>query len=503
MRSFVAGIVTETNTLSPMPTGLADFVPTRPSDPAPKDGSLEAFELAAAAAGDTLIRGTTSSAMPGGVTVRSAYETMRTRLLEELEAAMPVDAVFLPLHGAMVAEGYDDAEGDIITHVRERVGPDVKIGVHIDLHCHLTDAMLDGCDALVIYKEYPHTDMADRATELYTMIADAHAGRTRPTMGLFDCRFMGIMPTNPQPMRGFVDAMMAAEGSDGILSLSLGHGFPWGDVPDSGARMLAVVDGLQVENGEAYAAQVAEDWGRRFFALRHDVAVKPLTMDDALDRAVQVRSEARGASGPVVIADQADNAGAGAASDSTFVLRRILEHKIEGCALAMTWDPIVVHVAKAAGVGARLQVRLGGKMGPTSGDPLDLDVTVAGVEDDLVQLWPQTDGKLPSPAGDCVHLVVHGFVGDAAGPDVDVIVTSRRGQVLGLEPFTAFGIDLTPDRIVIVKSTQHFHAAFGPIASEVIYMAAPGAVAPLMTSIPLERADLHKFPWVDDPFGDA
>jgi Uncharacterized conserved protein len=115
MRSFVAGIVTETNTLSPMPTGLADFVPTRPTDPAPKDGSLEAFELAAAAAGDTLIRGTSSSAMPGGVTVRSAYETMRTRLLEELEAAMPVDAVFLPLHGAMVAEGYDDAEGDVIS----------------------------------------------------------------------------------------------------------------------------------------------------------------------------------------------------------------------------------------------------------------------------------------------------------------------------------------------------------------------------------------------------
>ena len=494
MRSFVAGIVTETNTLSPIPTGLPDWEILQPDEPAPKDGAIDGLVRKATEAGDTLIRGISAFAMPAGTTVRSAYETLRTRLLEQLEAAMPVDAVFLPLHGAMVAQGYDDGEGDLIQHVRRIVGPNVKIGVHIDLHCHLTQEMLDGCDALVIYKEYPHTDMADRAMDLYDMIKDAHEGRTRPVMAMFDCKFMGIVPTNPQPMRGFVDAMMAAEGKDGILSLSLGHGFPWGDVPESGARMLAVVDAEQVPDASAYAARVAEAWGRRFFDLRHEVIVKPLEMEAALDRAVAATHA------PVVVADQADNAGGGAPSDSTFVLRRLLERKVEGAALAMMWDPIVVNLAKAAGIGARLQVRLGGKMGPASGDPLDLDVTVAGIVDGLVQLWPQTEGKMPSPGGNCVHLKVHGFVGEASGPDVDVIVTSRRGQVLGLEPFTEFGIDLGTTKIVVVKSIQHFYAAYGPIAAEVIYMAAPGAVAPIMTSIPLQRANLQKFPWVEDPF---
>ena len=498
MRSFVAGIVTETNTFSPIPTGASEWERVdRPEDIVP-DSSLDGFRRKAAAAGDEITFGLYAFAMPAGITVRKAYEDLRDELLGQLRAAMPVDAVFLPLHGAMVADGYDDAEGDLIERVRELVGPDVTIGVHIDLHCHLTQRMLDHCDALVIYKEYPHTDMAARAEDLYDLIRDAHLGHTAPVMAMFDCRFMGIVPTNPKPMRGFVDAMMAAEGADGVLSLSLGHGFPWGDVPDSGARMLAVIDGTAVDDGLAVASATAAAWGKRFFDLRHEVVVKPLPLDAAIDRALAATR------GPVVVADQADNAGGGAPSDSTFVLRRLLERGVPDAALAMMWDPIVVHLAKSAGVGAQLAVRLGGKMGPTSGDPLDLDVTVAGIRDGLVQMWPQVDGSLASPAGDCVHLRVHGLAGaPSSGGDVDVIVTTRRGQVLGVEVFTAFGIDLAAKRVVVVKSIQHFFAAYAPVAAEVVYMAAPGAVAPRMETIPLVRADLRAFPWVEDPFAEG
>jgi microcystin degradation protein MlrC len=495
VRVFLGGIVTETNTLSPIPTGVDDWVVVRDVAEAEAGGALEAFAQEAAARGDELAFGLYAFAMPAGVTTRAAWTGLRDELLAMLQAAMPIDAVLLPLHGAMVADGADDAEGELIARVREIVGPDVKIGVHIDLHCHLTQAMLDGSDALVIYKEYPHTDMADRARDLYALVADTVAGRIRPTMAMFDCRMMGIYPTNPQPMRGFVDAMMAAEGQGGVLSLSLGHGFPWGDVPDSGARFLAITDG-----DPALAAATAEAWGRRFHDLRREVAVRPLPLDAALDRALAVLEAGRG---PVVIADQADNAGGGAPSDSTFALRRLLERRVEGAAVAMMWDPIAHHLARAAGVGARLTLRLGGKTGPASGDPLDLDVTVMGLQDGLVQRWPQTEGAVDSPGGDVAHLRVHGLVGDTGGPEVDVIVTTRRGQVLGLEPFTAFGITADTHRILVVKSIQHFCATFAPIAAEVVYMAAPGAVAPIMEQIPLVRADLHKYPWVEAPFGEG
>lgn len=493
MRVFLGGIVTETNTFSPIPTGASEWEVVRDLAEAHAGSALLAVRDEAARRGDELFFGLSAFAMPAGITVRRAYEDLRDELLSCVRAALPLDAVILPLHGAMVADGFEDAEGDVIERVRAIVGDDAVIGVHIDLHCHLTDRMLRHSDAIVIYKEYPHTDMADRARDLYRIVADTVAGTVRPTMAMVDCRMMGIYPTSAEPMRSFVDAMMAAEAQPGVLSLSLGHGFPWGDVPDSGARMLAITDG-----DAAAAERVATAWARRFYDLRFEAGVRPLALDAALDRATAVRASV---DGPVVIADQADNAGGGAPADATFVLQRLLERGIENAAVALMWDPIAHHLARSAGVGARLHLRLGGKMGPASGEPLDLGVTVMGLIDGLVQQWPQTDGAYAQQAGDAAHLRVHGLVDGPTVPGgVDVIVNTRRGQVLGLEPFTAFGIDMEPGRILVVKSIQHFYAAYGPIAGEVIYMAAPGAVAPIMERIPLVRADLRKYPWVEDPW---
>ena len=297
-------------------------------------------------------------AQPAGATVRAVYEDLRDELLEALKAALPVDIVLLPLHGAMVAQGYDDCETDIVRRAREIVGPDVKIGVELDLHCDVTQELIDDADAVVIFKEYPHTDINERAEELFSIIADAAEGKVKPTMALYDCRMIGLFLTPYEPMRGFVDAMMAREKAPGLLSLSLAHCFPWADVPTCGARMLAVTD-----DDPALAAEVAREFGRRFFALRHELAPKSLSLDDALDRALALER------GPVVVADQADNAGGGAPSDSTFVLRALLERGVTEAALGMVWDPIAVKVAMSAGEGAQLDLRLGGKMGPMSGDP--------------------------------------------------------------------------------------------------------------------------------------
>ena len=494
MKVFAASISTETNTFSPAPTGLADFEAVRAGDVA--DGFRENSALAAlhrrtVERGWEFVFTLDAHAQPAGTTVRSAYETLREELLDSLRSHMPVDMVLLPLHGAMVAEGYDDCEGDLVSRVREIVGPDVPIGVELDLHCHLTQALLDVADAVVIFKEYPHTDMADRAEDLFDIIADTAEGKVRPSMAMFDCRMIGMYLTPFEPLRGFVDDMMAAEaaarttreagGRDTLLSLSLAHGFPWGDVPDLGCRMLAVTD-----NDPAGASALAEEWGRRFHDMRREVTLEPQSMKEALDRALSA-----GSGRPVVVADQADNPGAGASSDSTFVLRELLERGAEGVALAMIWDPIVVHTATAGGVGAKLTLRLGGKMGPASGDPLDVEAEVLAIRKDHTQTWPQTEGELIVDCGDAVALRIGG---------VDVVVNSKRGQVLSPAVFSNIGLDPLGYRVLVVKSTQHFYAGFKPIASEVIYMGAPGAVAPIMKSIPLERADLFKYPWVESPF---
>jgi len=484
MKIFLASVATETNTFSPMPTGLQDFDIIRPADytaeKAAEVGDLEIFRQLAAAGGHDFVFSLAAAAQPAGPTVRHVYEGLRDEFLAHLQRELPVDIVFLPLHGAMVADGYDDCEGDMIAHVRQIVGPETVIGVELDLHCHLTQQMVEQANLIVIYKEYPHVDVVLRAKELFQLAVDTKAGKIKPTMALFDCHMIGFYYTPYEPMRSFVDAMMAAEGQNGVLSLSLAHCFPWGNVPDCGARMLAITD-----NNLEQAQSVATAWGRRFYDIRHTATAASLPMHEALDRAL-ASSEF-----PIVVADQADNAGGGAPSDSTFVLRELLRRGVTNAGLAMIWDPIVVNLAKAAGVGATLTVRLGGKMGPMSGDPLDLTVTVSAINAKLVQNWPQLNADpLPIQCGEAVALHCQG---------IDMIVNSKRGQVFSPDVFSNLGIDPAQKKLLVVKSTQHFYAGYAPIAAQILYMAAPGAIAPIMTEIPYTRVDLNKYPWVDDP----
>ena len=482
MRVFAGGISTETNTFSPMPTGMRDYKIVRPGDEV-EPGTMTAFDQFESC---TLERsweyvfGLYAGAQPAGVTTRSTYESLRDELLSRLQDAMPVDIVLLGLHGAMVADGYDDCETDIIERVRRIVGPAAKIGVELDLHCDVTQAMIETADAIVLYKEYPHTDVGNRAADLFDIVADAAEGKTNPTMALFDCRMLGLYLTPNEPLRSLVDDLLAQEGKNGILSISLVHCFPWGDVPTCGAQALAITDG-----DPGHAARVAEEVGRRFFAMRRELDQVPWSIDEALDQALAADT------GPVVIADRADNAGGGAPSDSTFMLKAMLERGIGNAGLAMIWDPVAVQVAISGGVGANLDIRLGGKMGPMSGDPLDLNVRVAGIVEEMVQEWPQQGDPMRIPCGDSACLHCNG---------IDIIVSSRRVQPFSPDVFTNFGIDVASKKILVVKSAQHFYAAYAPVASEIIYMAAPGAVAPRYTEIPFKRVNLHKYPWVDDPF---
>lgn len=481
MRIFFAGLITETNTFSPIPTGLDDFHVIRPGDPVPTffAGLVNEVEQRCREDGHELVRGAVSYAQPAGLTVRSAYESLRDELLDDLRKAGHVDVVLLLLHGAMVADGYECCETDLTARVRAIVGDDAVIGVELDLHCHVEQHLLDVADVIVAFKEYPHVDIADRLREVFTICVDAAAGRIKPVMALYECRMVGSYSTFREPMRSFVDEMKAAETRAGVLSVSHCHGFPWGDVAHGGARILAVTDG-----DAGLAARIAEEFGRKIFALRHQAGIVSLSLEEALSKAVTSRR-------PTVVADQSDNAGGGAPGDSTFALRWLLDHGVTNAGVAIIYDPEVVKIAKAAGAGASLQVRLGGKTSALSGDPLDLQVTVRGVQRDYSHEFPQQGGtSLSVPLGDVAALECHGIF---------IIVASRRSQCYSPKIFHDFGIDGLD--IYVPKSTNHFLSGFGPMAGEVIYMAGPGAIPPVMTQIPYRKLDTRNlYPWVDDPF---
>ena len=218
MRIFIATLGTETNTFSPLPTGRQTFEETL----CLREASRHSTHFAAVpvvtwrrlgeADGHTIVESLSAFAQPGGPTVRTVYEGLRDEILGDLQAAHPVDAVLLFLHGAMVAEGYDDCEGDVIRRCRAIVGPRVPIGVELDLHCHITPAMVEHATAIVTFKEYPHVDVGDRAADLYRLVAAAARGAVRPVSALYDCRMVGMFRTPVAPVRGFVDRLKAVRG---------------------------------------------------------------------------------------------------------------------------------------------------------------------------------------------------------------------------------------------------------------------------------------------------
>jgi microcystin degradation protein MlrC len=484
MKIFIASLATETNTFSPLPTGYQTFAETMLM----RDASRRPATIGTApviewrrlgeADGHTVVESLSTFAQPAGRTIRSVYEAFRGEILDDLRRAMPVDMVLLFLHGAMVAEGYDDCEGDMLRCVRDIVGRNVVVGAELDLHCHLTEAMLANATAINMYKEYPHTDTAARAADLYRLGLAAAQGRTRPTMAMADCRMVNMWRTPVEPMRGFVDRMSAMEGKAGVLSVSFGHGFPWGDVEDVGARMLVITD-----NDKAKAARLAEQLAREIWDLRQQTVTPHLGVDEALDRALAASRA------PVVLADVADNAGGGAPSDSTFILRRAVDRGISGVAIGSFWDPLAVRICKEAGVGADFDLRVGGKCGRASGDPVDLKVTVKATVDGHTQTG-NNGGKVAM--GDAVWV--------RADPGIDLILNSLRTQTYAPDAFTGLGIDPTLRRIVVVKSTQHFYARFAPIASEILYVSTPGAIPPDFASIPYTKRKTPYWPRVEDPF---
>jgi microcystin degradation protein MlrC len=483
----MAALDTETNTYAPLPTGARafaeGFVAHGNATALPENycsAQLYVWRRRAAARGWDVAESLCAYAEPGGITARAVYEGFRDEILADLRRAMPVDVVLLALHGAMVADGYDDCEGDLLAAVRAIVGPAVPVGAELDLHCHLTDAMVQAATVLVAYKEYPHIDIPERAEHLFTLIADAAAGRTRPVMAVFDCRMIAMFRPTAQPLRGFVDHMIAHEGRDGILSLSLAHGFPWGDVADVGVRMLAVADGDRER-----AAAAARHYGETLFALRKEAASVCLTVDAALEVALDLAAE--GKPGPVVIADVADNPGGGAPGDATFFLEAVRARGIRGIMLGYFWDPVAVRFCMEAGVGATLDLRVGGKCGVASGAPQDMRVTVMGAAEQVTQRF----GAAPVPMGPVVWLRAEG---------IDLVLCSLRTQTFHPEAMTALGLDPASPRILVVKSNQHFHAGFAPIAADILYASSPGALSQDFATFPYTKRSGPYWPRDEDPF---
>jgi microcystin degradation protein MlrC len=474
----------ETNTFSNVPTDRAQFeardlryggeiVETYRGTGTCLGGMIGAAERL----GIALVPSVAAAASPAGYVTRDIYEHVKQRMLTDLEAAGRIDGVLLDLHGAMVPEGLDDGEGDIIAAVRQAVGPGVPIAVTLDFHGNLGQGMIAGADLLHGYKTYPHVDMAARGAEAAERLAQVVGGRLKPTAAWRKPPLMpplGRQGTARGPMRRLYDLADEMEKDPKVISVSVFAGFPHADIPDAGLGIYVVTDADQ-----ALAERLAGRLARVAWEHRHEFIHTALPVKEAVGRALAADGR------PIVLADMADNTGGGAAGDGTEILRELLRVGARSATVACLWDAAAVQECVRAGVGARVTLDVGGKVDDRHGAPIRVTGTVRTLSDGrFIHQGPMMNG-LPGRLGPTAVLDVN---------DVKVILITYRWQTLDPEMIRFVGIDPLREKILVVKSTIHYRAAFEPIAREIIEVDAPGLSSSNLARFPYRRVRRPIFP---------
>lgn len=420
-------------------------------------------------------------AQPSGTIDADSYASMLGELIDSIEAALPVDAVVLDTHGAGVVDGIDDLEAHLGAAVRELIGPEVPLVTTLDLHGSITEEMNDVFDLMLGVYEYPHVDMYERGVEAIEAVPLLVSGEWKPTTHVE--RLPMLLPTSTTdlaPAGDIRDRLHETEDQPGVRRCAFFHGFPYTDIPKAGASIVVTThDDPELARSTAQRL-AAEVWDRR-----EDFRLETLVPEIALAQAIRV---ATGQGGPVVVNDTADNCGGGSPGDATHVLRALIESNAQRACFGFIYDPEVAERAHQAGVGATIQVALGGKHDDIHGAPLDLQVYVDAITDGCFTYTSPMLAGVPANMGPMARLQVGGPGG------IDVLVGSQRSQVFDREIFALHGIDVTTYDLVVLKSSQHFRAGFSDFATDIITADSPGLTTLRVENFDHPRVDGLRWP---------
>lgn len=464
MRIALGGISHETNTYADSvtgPTDLGRFVVRRGDRMLKARGTatfVAGFLDACVELGAEPVPTLWAYANPSGTVTAEAYAALRDELLERLTAALPVDAVALELHGAGVVEGIDDLEGQLGADVRRVVGTEVPIVAALDLHGNITDDMAETFDAFFGNHLYPHTDGRERGYEAVAAVPHILAGTWTPVTQVEHLPML-LPPaaTDPgEPAAEMNELCRAIEARPGVIDCTVFHGFPYVDVPHVGVHVV-----VTTHDDRPLAAACATEVGAWIWDNRERFRREAHSPDSAVMTARKLVADGIR---PVVVNETCDNPGGGSPGDGTHLLRAMLDAELRDAAFGFIADPEVADQAHRAGVGARLDLRLGGKHGDLHGPAIDLSCVVRTLTDGRIVLQHMMQGVLVD-LGPSARLHCDG---------VDVIVTSHPFQTLDAEIFLLHGIDVTRCSVVGLKSSQHFRAGFRHLAGATLTADAPG-----------------------------
>ena len=406
----------------------------------------------------------------GGLVTSDAYERIAGEIIGRLSEALPVDAVYLDLHGAMVSEDFEDGEGELLRRVRAAVGPTIPVVISLDYHANVTPEMVENTDGLLAYRTYPHVDRAETG-KYAAAVTKLLLERGRPA-GRALRKPPFLIPLNGQctlvdPSKRVVERTVVDEGN--LISLSYLAGFPPSDLYWCGPAVIAHA-WTQEAADEAADAMLAE-----IVAQEANFAEEMVSPEEGVARAMRI---ARNATRPVVIADTQDNPGCGGTADTTGVLETLVKAGAQGAVVGYLCDAAAAKAAHAAGEGAEIELALGGRSGPEGVRPFEGKFKVTRLGTGKMRTNGSVSGNREIDLGPMALLTIDG---------VSVAVTSKRMQALDKEPFQHLGIEPAEQKILALKSTCHYRAEFQPIAEEVIVVVAPGYYRADPTVYPFKR----------------
>ena len=485
MRIAIGEFAHETNTFSP---GLTDLQAFKSSSWSEGDDILQRHRGvrddlggmidAAQRLGIELAPTLATVTQPSATIARPAYETIRDTLFARLDEAGPVDAICLALHGAGSAEGIEDLEGTFLAELRARVGPAIPVLVSLDLHGNTTEAMLTHTTAALYCHAYPHIDRYDRGAEIIETAARILKGEIKPVRHLIRLP-LAIPPstTFTGPAQRINERCFEWEKHPGVLDCHFTHGFPHTDVSVICSSVL-----VTTHNDAALACRVAEDVATLVVDTLEDFQQPLPGADEAIAQALAASAL------PVIVAEVSDNPGGGAPGSGTHLLRALLAANEPDTCFGFVWDPATAAQAHKAGVGATIEVRLGGFTDELHGGPIVAQAYVKSLTDGRFKLVNPMGAGSPVNLGPMARLVIG---------KVDVIVGSRRSQTLDAQLFLLHGIDVRTMRIVALKSHQHFRGGFQDIAGTIIRTDTPGLTTSNLSLLPFRH--IRRPIWPLDP----
>lgn len=469
MRIAVGGFQHETNTFAPVKATFEDFLAPDAWPGLVRGGDLldavrginlpaAGFIEEATGSGHRIVPLTWCSATPSAHVTRDAYERIVAMLLDDLRTnASEIDAVYLDLHGAMVAEHVPDADGELLRRIRAQLGPRIPIVASLDFHANVSPLMAEQASALIAYRTYPHTDMAASGCRALRLLMDmprwpaARAIRQLPF----------LIPLTSQstltaPMSPILDELAQLERAP-VRALGFTPGFPAADVPECGPCIFAYGD--EQDALDAAVARLCDLICENEAAFRLDVH----TIESAL-RELERSSAATGR--PIIFADTQDNPGGGGTSDTTSLIKAIIARGIPRVLCGLICDPLAAARAHEAGTGAQIDLELGGHSGPSGETPIAARFEVVSLGDG------NFTATGPFYAGSRMSLGPMALLRHA---NVYVAVSSRKQQAADRAMFHHLNVDPADFTLLVLKSSVHFRADFGPLASRILVVVAPGA----------------------------